>query len=180
MPCSLELTWGWIVLFLAFFMSPFFLIPAPVLVLDCAECGWRVSCASHSTVSASENPWIASLLCPRNPPGTNILGWLAISFSRGSFPPRDRAQVSCIAGRFFSICAPRDAQSAFYQHVNMHLVFWRSLEFSCVAVFSFTKFTCCVFVGPKHFHFKIFNSHKLFLFLFHAYYMYTFVEIFKK
>ena len=28
--------------------------------------------------------------------------WVAISFSRGSSQPRNRTQVSCIAGRFFS------------------------------------------------------------------------------
>ena len=31
-----------------------------------------------------------------------ILEWVAISFSRGSSWPRDRTQVSCIAGRFFT------------------------------------------------------------------------------
>ena len=45
-----------------------------------------------------------------SPPGSSIHGilqarildWVAISFSRGSSRPRDRTQVSCIAGRFFS------------------------------------------------------------------------------
>ena len=32
-----------------------------------------------------------------------ILEWVAISFSRGSSRPRDRTQVSCIAGRRFNI-----------------------------------------------------------------------------
>ena len=32
-----------------------------------------------------------------------ILEWVAISFSRGSSQPRDRTQVSCTAGRFFTI-----------------------------------------------------------------------------
>ena len=32
-----------------------------------------------------------------------ILEWLAFPFSRGSSYPRDRMQVSCIAGRFFTI-----------------------------------------------------------------------------
>ena len=32
-----------------------------------------------------------------------ILEWVAVSFSRGSFQPRDRTQVSHIAGRFFTI-----------------------------------------------------------------------------
>ena len=31
-----------------------------------------------------------------------ILEWVAISFSREFFHPRDRTQVSCTAGRFFT------------------------------------------------------------------------------
>ena len=31
-----------------------------------------------------------------------ILEWVAISVSRGSSPPRDRTQVFCITGRFFT------------------------------------------------------------------------------
>ena len=31
-----------------------------------------------------------------------ILEWVAVSFSRGSSQPRDRTQVSCTAGRFFT------------------------------------------------------------------------------
>ena len=32
-----------------------------------------------------------------------ILEWVAISFYRESFPPRDQTWVSCIAGRCFTI-----------------------------------------------------------------------------
>ena len=32
-----------------------------------------------------------------------ILEWVAISFSRESYQPRDQTQVSCIAGGFFSV-----------------------------------------------------------------------------
>ena len=32
-----------------------------------------------------------------------ILEWVAIPFSRGSSQPRDQTQVSCIAGRFFTV-----------------------------------------------------------------------------
>ena len=32
-----------------------------------------------------------------------ILEWVAISFYRESFPPKDQIWVSCIAGRFFTI-----------------------------------------------------------------------------
>ena len=35
--------------------------------------------------------------------------WVAIALSRGSSQPRDRTQVSCIAGRFFIIWATREA-----------------------------------------------------------------------
>ena len=38
-----------------------------------------------------------------------ILEWAAISFSRGSSWPRDRTQVSCIAGSFFNDWATREA-----------------------------------------------------------------------
>ena len=38
-----------------------------------------------------------------------ILEWIAMPFSRGSFPSRDQTQVSCIAGRFFTVWATREA-----------------------------------------------------------------------
>ena len=38
-----------------------------------------------------------------------ILEWVAISFSRGSSQPRDKTQVSCIAGSFFTIWTIREA-----------------------------------------------------------------------
>ena len=34
---------------------------------------------------------------------TRILEWVVIPFSRGPSQPRDRTQVSCIAGGFFTI-----------------------------------------------------------------------------
>ena len=39
-----------------------------------------------------------------------ILKWVAMLSSRGSFQPRDRTEVSCIASGFFTICATREAQ----------------------------------------------------------------------
>ena len=52
-----------------------------------------------------------------SPPGSSvrgilqarILGWVAISFSRGSSQPRDQTRVSCIAGRCFILWATREA-----------------------------------------------------------------------
>ena len=38
-----------------------------------------------------------------------ILEWVAFPFSRGSSQPRDCTQVSCIAGRFFTSWATREA-----------------------------------------------------------------------
>ena len=42
-----------------------------------------------------------------------ILEWVAIPFSRGSFQLRDRTWVSCIAGRFFTIWATREAYKVY-------------------------------------------------------------------
>ena len=39
-----------------------------------------------------------------------ILEWAAFPFSRGSSQPKDRTQVSCIAGGFFTSWAAREAQ----------------------------------------------------------------------
>ena len=40
-----------------------------------------------------------------------ILEWVAIPFSRGSSQPRDQTQVSCIADRFFTLWAIREASN---------------------------------------------------------------------
>ena len=57
--------------------------------------------------------WFWTLSDPKDcsPPGSSvhriiqarILGWVDISFYRGSSGPRDQSQVSCIAGSFFII-----------------------------------------------------------------------------
>ena len=43
-----------------------------------------------------------------------ILEWVAMPSSRGSSSPRDRTQVSCIAGRFFTVWATREAHLPSY------------------------------------------------------------------
>ena len=53
-----------------------------------------------------------------SPPGSSVHGilqarvleWVAISFSRGSSPPRDQTRVSLIAGKFITDSATREAQ----------------------------------------------------------------------
>ena len=62
-------------------------------------------------------PWCSTFCNPMNcsPSGSSahgilqarILEWVAISFSRGSFWPRDQTLVSCIAGGFFTVWATR-------------------------------------------------------------------------
>ena len=70
-----------------------------------------------------------------SPPGSfvheifqaRILEWVAISFSRGSSWPRNRAQVSCIAGRFFPNWATREAQGGepgLNSGLNSRRLFW--------------------------------------------------------
>ena len=64
---------------------------------------------NHSVMSNSLQPVDCS------PPSSSIHGilqarileWVAISFSRGSSQPRDRTQVSHIAGRRFNLCTTR-------------------------------------------------------------------------
>ena len=38
-----------------------------------------------------------------------VLEWVAISFSKGSFRPRDRTQISRVVGRHFTVWATREA-----------------------------------------------------------------------
>ena len=53
-----------------------------------------------------------------SPPGSSVHGifqaivleWIAISFSRGSSPPRDRTRVSCMVDRRFTVWATREDQ----------------------------------------------------------------------
>ena len=73
----------------------------------------KTVCVNHSVVSDSLQPhglYPARLLCPWDSPGKNI-EWVVISFSRGSSQPRDQTQVSCIAGRLFTVWATRKAMT---------------------------------------------------------------------
>ena len=56
-----------------------------------------------------------------------ILEWVAISFSRGSSPPRDQTQVSCIGGRRFNLWATRECSIK-----QKQMFFWNSLAFSMI------------------------------------------------
>ena len=68
-------------------------------------------CAAPSRSVVSDFVWPHGL----QPPGSSVHGvlqartleWVAMPFSRGSFQPRDRTQVSRIAGGFFTAWATR-------------------------------------------------------------------------
>ena len=50
-------------------------------------------------------PWTVAHQAPLSMEffGQEYLEWVAIPLSRESFQPRDKTQVPCIAGRFFTI-----------------------------------------------------------------------------
>ena len=74
------------------------------------------NCAFHCAWDGARMSSCVSLCNPVDwsPPGSSIHGilqartveWVAISFSRGTSRPRDRTQVSCIAGGFFTTASP--------------------------------------------------------------------------
>ena len=66
---------------------------------------------SHSVIPDSLRP---HGLSPWNSPGQNT-GVGCLSFSRGSSQPRDRTQVSHIAGRFFTSWVTREAHETILQ-----------------------------------------------------------------
>ena len=85
-----------------------------------------------------------------------ILQWVAIPSSRGSSQPRDQTQVSCIAGRFFTIWATKFAPRL--SSTNFHLP-ERPLLLSALWITIFRKhvLNSTRQKMEKHAHFKFFN-----------------------
>ena len=90
--------------------------------MDCGLPGSSVHGISQARILENESEVTQS--CPTlcdpvdcSPPSSSVHGtlqgrileWVAISFSRGSSRPRDRTQVSHIAGRRFNLCTTREA-----------------------------------------------------------------------
>ena len=88
-------------------------------------------CTFSITLNLKSPLSLVAKLCPTlwdptdcSPPGSSVYGilqarvldWVAIPFSRRSSSPRDLIQVSCIAGRLFTIWANREAHRA-SQHI---------------------------------------------------------------
>ena len=65
------------------------------------SCSW---CLQTPGTVALTSPLSMGILQAR------MLEWVTMPSSRGSSPPRDQTQVSCIAGRFFTSWASREAQ----------------------------------------------------------------------
>ena len=95
-----------------------FILPsAPAMhLLNCINFMWHIHSKlqkyMHLLCAQSlSHVWLFATPC--SPPGSSVHGilqaeilvWVAISFSRESSQPRDRTQVSCMAGRFFTIWA---------------------------------------------------------------------------
>ena len=81
--------------------------PHPHLLPLPSSNGWKVKVKVAQSCLTLCNPMdytVHGILQAR------ILEWVAFLFSRGSFQPRDRTQVSLIAGGFFTNWATREAQ----------------------------------------------------------------------
>ena len=85
-------------------------LPAPCVCVCVCVCVFTCVLVAQSCLTLC-NPMDCS------PPGSSVHGILqarilelvAISLSRGSSQPKDQTQVSCIAGRFYTIWATREA-----------------------------------------------------------------------
>ena len=85
----------------------------------CILSEYKSESVRHSAMSDSCGPMDGSS------PGSSVHGilqarileWVVIPFSRGSSQPRGGTQVSCIAGRFFTICATREALIPMFRNI---------------------------------------------------------------
>ena len=65
-----------------------------------------------------------------------VLEWVAISFSRRSSRPRDWTQVSCIAGRCFTVWATREA--CWVSALLKKVFYWSVVALQCCVGFYYT------------------------------------------
>jgi len=102
-----------------------------VAVCLCVVC---VMCVCVCVLVAQSYPTLCDPM-DRSPPGSSVHGilqarileWTAIPFSRGSSWPRNQTQVSCTAGRFFTVWATNVMQSKSDENiVHEDLWIWRS------------------------------------------------------
>ena len=112
-------------------------------------------CISHSVVSDSLQPH--GLKSPvHGVSQASTLEWVVISFSRGSFPPRERTQVSFTAGRFFTVWAIREAPKDYY-YISIHHILkkkkkcvycnqWGKKNNTYLQTYSYKMLKHCIFI----------------------------------
>ena len=77
-----------------------------------------------------------------------ILEWVAFLFSRGSFQPRDRTQVSLIAGGFFTSWATNEVRENRGAHKIQRLKHKSTLRQSLALLCLFLPSSCFIFPQP--------------------------------
>ena len=93
---------------------------------------WMHACsAAQSCLGLFVNPWTVTtrLLCPWDFPGKNI-GVGCHSLLQGIFQTQGSNLVSCIAGRFFTVSATREAPKCLnirWKKKKNYLKYWNSL-----------------------------------------------------
>ena len=97
---------------------------------------------SHSVLSDSGPPMDCSPQAPLSMRilQARILKWVTMPFSRGSSQPRNRTQVSCIAGSFFTVWATREACSL-WPLKRPQFEFFITLILSPISYFSSRSFS---------------------------------------
>ena len=99
-----------------------------------------------------------------------ILEWVAIPLSRRSPQPRDRTQVSHIAGRFFTVWATREAPKAALLFLKYFYYFRVTILYHCIGLYSFEllsytqihwplQYCCKVGVRSRTWFYPITNSY---------------------
>ena len=91
-----------------------------------------VCARAHTSCSVMSNSLQPHGLQPCSLPGSSVHGilqarmleWVAIVFSKGSSQLRDRTQVFCIAGRFFTAWTTRESQKGCVGPGQYLLVLW--------------------------------------------------------
>ena len=98
-----------------------------------------------------------------SPPGSSvhvifqarILEWIAMSFSRGSSWPRVQTQISCIAGRLFTVWATKEALGKELQMNNSPLILlpWSCSLRSAASRQKYTQWGWSISLAVTHLHF---------------------------
>ena len=104
---------------------------APKTLMSPALAGWfstTGATTNYNTVWVSESHSVMSnSLWSHGILQARILEWVAVPFSSRSSQPRDWTQVSCIAGRFFTSWATREAHSTIccrFSHDKLFVIPW--------------------------------------------------------